>query len=46
MAEQKLEELPVVKDGRFLGLLTIQDVSELYQIATSNPLLLSKVAQN
>ncbi len=46
MAEQKLEALPVVEDGRFLGLLTIQDVSELYRIATSNPRLLSKVAQN
>ena len=46
IAEQKLEALPVVKDGRFLGLLTVQDVSELYQIATSNPRLLSKVAQN
>ena len=46
MAEQKLEAVPVVKDGRLLGLLTIQDVSELYRIATSNPRLLSQVAQN
>lgn len=46
MVVQKLEALPVVKDGEFLGLLTIQDVSELYRLASSNPLLLSKVAQN
>jgi CBS domain-containing protein len=46
MAEQKLEAVPVVKDGRFLGLLTVQDVSELYRIATSNPRLLSSAAQN
>jgi Zn-dependent protease/CBS domain-containing protein len=46
MAEQKLEALPVVKDGRFLGLLTVQDVSELYRIATINPHLLTKAAQN
>jgi Zn-dependent protease/predicted transcriptional regulator len=46
MAEKKLEALPVVKDGRFLGLLTVQDVSELYRIATSNPRLLSTASQN
>jgi predicted transcriptional regulator len=46
MAEQKLEAVPVEKDGRFLGLLTVQDVSELYQIATSYPRRLSNAAQN
>jgi len=46
MAEQRLEALPVVRDGRFLGLLTVQDVSELYRLASSNPLLRSQAAQN
>jgi len=44
MAEQQLDALPVVQDGRFLGLLTNRDVSELFRLASSNPGLLSKVA--
>ncbi len=43
MAEQQLDALPVVQDGRFLGLLTNRDVSELYRLASSHPGLLSKL---
>jgi stage IV sporulation protein FB len=43
MAEQQLDALPVVQDGRFLGLLTNRDVGELFRLASGNPGLLSKV---
>jgi stage IV sporulation protein FB len=43
MTEQQLDALPVVQDGRFLGLLTNRDVGELYRLASSNPGLLSKI---
>ncbi len=42
MTEQRLDAIPVVGAGRFLGLLTNRDVSELYRLASINPGLLSK----
>jgi Zn-dependent protease/CBS domain-containing protein len=46
MAEQRLDAIPVVENGRFLGLLTNQDVSELYRLVASHPGLLPKAAIN
>jgi Zn-dependent protease/CBS domain-containing protein len=37
MVEQRLDAIPVVENGRFLGLLTNRDVSELYRLAASQP---------
>jgi stage IV sporulation protein FB len=46
MAEQRLDAIPVVENGRFLGLLTNRDVSELFRLATSYPGLLPKATTN
>jgi CBS domain-containing protein len=46
MAEQRLDAIPVVENGRLLGLLTNRDVSELYRLAASQPGLLPKTALN
>ncbi len=37
LAESQSEALPVIDEGRFLGLITPQDVSEIYRLASSNP---------
>jgi Zn-dependent protease/CBS domain-containing protein len=37
MTDQRLDAIPVVENGRFLGLLTNRDVSELYRLAASQP---------
>jgi Zn-dependent protease/CBS domain-containing protein len=37
MAEQQLDAIPVVENGRFLGLLTNRDVNELYRLAANLP---------
>jgi len=42
MGEEQLDALPVVQDGRFLGLLTSRDVGEVYRLASSHPGLLSR----
>jgi Zn-dependent protease/CBS domain-containing protein len=39
MMTERLEALPVVEDGRFLGLLTIRDVSEAYRLLSVQPAL-------
>jgi CBS domain-containing protein len=41
MAEAGLDALPVVDKGCFLGLLTRRDVSELYQLLSVSPELLT-----
>ena len=46
MAEQKLDAVPVVENGRFLGLLTNRDVSELYLLTASHPGSFPKAALN
>lgn len=40
MAQAGLEALPVVDEGRFLGLLTRQDLSEAYELVTARPSIL------
>jgi stage IV sporulation protein FB len=35
LAESKLDALPVVEDGRFLGLITSRDVAEAYRLVSS-----------
>lgn len=42
MAEARLDALPVVERGCFLGLLTRRDVSEVYQLLLVNPELLAR----
>ena len=46
MTEQKLAAVPVAENGRFLGLLTNRDVSELYLLTARHPGMLPKVAFN
>jgi len=41
LAENNLEALPVVADGRFLGLLTNRDIGEVYRIASTQPDLIA-----
>ncbi len=41
MAESHADTLPVVDGGRFLGLLTAQDINEIYQIAADHPDILN-----
>ena len=41
MGESKLEALPVVDGGNFLGLLTRRDVNEVYQLLSISPELLA-----
>lgn len=43
LAENNLEALPVVADGRFLGLLTNRDISEVYRIASTQPDLIANL---
>jgi len=40
MAQSGLEALPVVEEGRFLGLLTRQDLNEAYELVSVRPSLL------
>jgi stage IV sporulation protein FB len=40
LAERKLDALPVVEAGRFLGLITNRDISEIYRLASSRADLL------
>lgn len=46
MAAQRLDAVPVVENGRFVGLLTNRDVSELYRLVTSNPGIFPTLAVN
>lgn len=39
MATERVDALPVVQDGRFLGLLTSRDVNEVYRLISSQPRL-------
>jgi len=34
LSEQKIEALPVVQAGEFLGLITNRDISEIYRLAS------------
>ena len=43
LSEEKVEALPVVEDGRFLGLITSQDISELYRLITTRPEVLAEL---
>jgi Zn-dependent protease len=42
MAESHVDTLPVVSDGQFLGLLTAQDINEIYHIAADHPDILGR----
>lgn len=42
MAEARLDALPVVEKGHFLGLLTSRDVNEVYRLLSVNPELLKQ----
>jgi stage IV sporulation protein FB len=42
LAESHLEALPVAEEGRFLGLITNRDISELYRFVSSQPDLIPK----
>ncbi|MCB0035956.1 MAG: CBS domain-containing protein, partial [Anaerolineales bacterium] len=42
MRERHLEALPVVKDGRFLGLITLNDVGEVLRLLSVDPDLLPR----
>ena len=42
MTEARLDELPVIEKGYFLGLLTRRDVNEVYQLLSVNPELLKQ----
>jgi CBS domain-containing protein len=44
MSKERLDVLPVVDDGRFLGLLTNRDVLEVFQLINSQPQVLSKAS--
>jgi Zn-dependent protease len=44
MAEAHVDTLPVVHEGRFLGLLTAQDINEIYRIAADHPEILNPTA--
>ncbi|GIK43213.1 MAG: protease [Chloroflexota bacterium] len=41
LSESNLDALPVAKDGRFLGLITNRDISEVYRIASTQPGLIA-----
>lgn len=43
LSEEKVEALPVVEGGRFLGLITAQDISELYRLITTRPDVLAEI---
>jgi Zn-dependent protease len=43
LAENNLGALPVVEDGRFLGLITSRDINELYRLVSSQPDLMVAV---
>lgn len=45
MLRQGIDVLPVVENGRFLGLLTSRDVSEVYRVASIQPNLLPKLRE-
>jgi stage IV sporulation protein FB len=40
LAEHRWEAVPVVEGGRFLGLITTRDISEVYRLVSSRPELL------
>lgn len=42
MAEAQIDAVPVMDNGRFLGLLTRRDVTEVYQLLLINPMLLGR----
>jgi CBS domain-containing protein len=37
LAEERLDALPVTENGRFMGLITNRDISEIYRIASTRP---------
>jgi stage IV sporulation protein FB len=41
LADNNLDALPVVAGGRFLGLITSRDISEVYRIASTQPGLIA-----
>ena len=43
MAESRLDALPVVMGGMFMGLLTSRDLNEIYRLASSSPELIPGV---
>ncbi len=45
MTEQQLDAVPVVEGGRFVGLLTLRDVGEVFRIASTRPDLLTETAR-
>jgi len=43
MTEAKIDAVPVLDDGEFLGLLTRRDISEVYQLMSVSPELITRV---
>jgi CBS domain-containing protein len=41
--ETQLDALPVMENGRFLGLITSRDVAEVYRLISIEPSLLPKL---
>lgn len=42
LVEAKLDALPIVEDGRFVGLLTNRDIHEVYRLMAINPELVER----
>ena len=42
MTEAKIDAMPVLDDGEFLGLLTRRDISEVYQLMSVSPELITR----
>jgi stage IV sporulation protein FB len=42
MSEAKVDAVPVIDDGQFLGLLTRRDISEVYQLLSVSPELITR----
>jgi CBS domain-containing protein len=43
LSGSQLDALPVVEGGRFLGLITSRDISELYRLISIEPNLLERI---
>ena len=42
MTEAKLDAVPVMENGQFLGLLTRRDINEVYQLMSVSPELIQR----
>jgi stage IV sporulation protein FB len=46
MMAERLDAVPVIEDGRFLGMLTSSDVSEVYRLLSAQPSLIAGSVSN